>query len=418
MRTKGIRLFLFLMMPAAVLVPARAQSQAQPGAELPPPAAGFASPPPALVLSTEDLRLEQHSDGGYHVYIRKKPGMASVLLTESTKDPGMKADNYAYRSADWNPVNGDEKRMLDGKFLDPAKKIYSLIDSTPEPDAQLGEAFHVFIPWVVDWGYAWTRNGRTFIHDGTFINIRAFSKPYADYSGSFTDNPYLIRVTQVAKAPPPPEPPKPAPAPPPAPEAPPEPPKEDLSIYIPQTVDSFQEIAKAGEGEAKLVKGPEDIVPAIGRLLDKAKGKSLDLVLCLDTTDSMGDDIDAVRAGLPKLVAEKIGGFSSVRFGLVLYKDYFEEYLVKRYDFTKDSGTFFGRINAVRVGGGRDIPEAVYEALYEALTGFPWEAEAKMVILIGDAPPHPIPRGKIDKAMVEAESAKRVVELDTIILPN
>lgn len=360
-----------------------------------------------LALGPEDLRIEQYADGGYHLYVRAKPGLASVLLTESTRDPSLKADNYAYRSPDWNAVNGDEKRLLDGAFIPPEKKIYSLIDSSPEPDALLGTAFHLFIPWVVDWGYPWGRNGQTFITDGSFINIRAFSRPYADYSGPFRDNPYLIRVSQRPHMPSAP------PAPGPKPAA-----KVEMERYMPQTVRAFEGLAEAGKGVSTFAAGADDVVPKIAELLDRAEGKSLDLVVCLDTTDSMQDDIESVKRGLPALVQKRLAGFPAFRIGFVLYKDYFEEYLTKKYDFTRDFGVFAGELAAVRVGGGRDIPEAVYEALYSALTDYPWSAEKKMVILIGDAPPHPIPRGKVDRAMVEAESERRKIEMDVIILPH
>lgn len=371
----------------------------------PAPSAGPAASP--LGLGPSDLRIEQYADGGYHLYVRAKPGLGSVLLTESTKDPGLKADNYAYRSPEWNAVNGDEKRLLDGAFIPPERKIYSLVDSTPEPDAQFGQAFHIFIPWVVDWGYSWGRNGQTFIADGSFVNIRAFAKAYADYTGAFRDNPYLVKVTQVPHTPAaPPE----SPA---KPEA-----KPDLCRYMPQTVSAFEGVAAAGKGVSSFASGADDVVPKIAAILDRAKGKSLDLVVCLDTTDSMQDDIASVKRDLPALVREKLGDFKEFRIGFVLYKDYFEEYLNKKYDFTRDFGVFAAELAAVKVGGGRDIPEAVYEALYAALTEYPWAAEKKIVLLIGDAPPHPIPRGKIDRAMVEAESERRKIEMDVIILPH
>jgi hypothetical protein len=363
---------------------------------------------PALSIGPEDLRIEQRTDGGYHLYIRKKAGLASILLTESTKDPSHHADNYAYRAAEWNPVNGDEKRILDGSFLKPESKIWSLIDSTPEPDAQFGEAFHIFIPWVVVWGYSWSRQGQTYIHDGTFVNLRAFSLPYADYRGAFQDNPYLVTVTQVPHTPPP--------------ETPPTSPKEegkaDLSRYMPSTVDSFKDIASAGKGRAILASGPEDIAPQLASILDASHGRSLDLVICIDTTDSMTDDIAAVKAAVPAIVAKHTEGFASVRVGLVLYKDYFEEYLVKPYPFTADIAAFQAMVNSIRVNGGRDIPEAVYEALFESLKYYPWAADKKIIVLIGDAPPHPLPRGSVDKALVEKAAAVKDVELDTIILPN
>ncbi|MDP3180019.1 MAG: vWA domain-containing protein, partial [Spirochaetaceae bacterium] len=193
-------------------------------------------------------------------------------------------------------------------------------------------------------------------------------------------------------------------------------PPPDKSIYMNETVKAFEGIAK--EGEIRYAKDENDITPQIDELLDRAAGKTLDLVVCLDTTDSMGDDIAAVKKTLPALLKKRVADFSSFRVGFVLYKDYFEEYLYKKFDFVTDLGRFQTNLNSVRVGGGRDIPEAVYEALYAAIKEFRWTADARMVILIGDAPPHPLPRANVDKAKVDAAALELGVELDVIILPH
>jgi len=189
-------------------------------------------------------------------------------------------------------------------------------------------------------------------------------------------------------------------------------------MYMPETLRSFESIAKSGKGSVSYSLGEADIVPTLARILDGVEGDELDLVICLDTTDSMADDIDAVKTSLPAMVKEKTARFASFRLGLVLYKDYFEDYVVKRIEFTKDVAAFTAAVTRVRVAGGRDIPEAVYEALYEALVGYDWSAKARLIVLIGDAPPHPLPRGKIDKDMVESKSSELGVSMSVIILPH
>ena len=43
----------------------------------------------------------------------------------------------------------------------------------------------------------------------------------------------------------------------------------------------------------------------------------------------------------------------------------------------------------VQAGGGGDTPEALNEALHEAVHGLSWRADAaRMVVLVADAPPH------------------------------
>jgi Mg-chelatase subunit ChlD len=103
---------------------------------------------------------------------------------------------------------------------------------------------------------------------------------------------------------------------------------------------------------------------------------------------------------------------------LVLYKDYFDDFLTQIVPFTSDLNTFQRSLNGIKPGGGRDVPEAVYEALYEAATAFQWETPDRLVILIGDAPPHPEPRGKITKAMMDGAVDERNIKVTAIILPQ
>jgi Mg-chelatase subunit ChlD len=103
---------------------------------------------------------------------------------------------------------------------------------------------------------------------------------------------------------------------------------------------------------------------------------------------------------------------------MVLYKDYYDEYLNRVIPFTNDFSQFQRTLNGIRVGGGRDIPEAVYEALYEGAVRFPWQAESRIMILVGDAPPHPRQRGKISKEMTDREVAGRDIKVNAIILPQ
>jgi hypothetical protein len=351
------------------------------------------APAQDLGIDTGDLRIEQRVDGGFHLFIRKKPDISSVLLVESTKDPLMREDNYAYRAGRRNEVNGNERRILNGVPL-PNERYWSIIDSTPERHPELGEAFHLYIPYIIYYGYEDTRHGEVYVVDGTYFNLRAFNLPYGDYRGPFQDNPYVLRVTQRPLEGPPEE------------------------NYMEDTVDAFTEIARSGGGDLVYSTGPSDLVERIRDILNKERGKNVDIVLCLDTTSSMKDDIDEVRRALIPMLTETIAGFRSFRIGMVLYKDYYDEYLNRVIPFTSDFDSFQRILNGIRVGGGRDIPEAVYEALHEGATRFPWQAESRILILIGDAPPHPRQRGSISKEMVDREVAGRDIKVSVIILPQ
>jgi hypothetical protein len=344
-----------------------------------------------LSYSVADLHLELRADGGYHLFIRKKPDIASVLLTETTRDPAMLADNYAYRAGEWNAINGDEIRILNGVPIPKESRIYSLISSTVVNHPVLGQAFHIYIPYVLYYGYEPNRHGEVHLSDGIFLNIRAFSLPYADYRGTFIDNPFVLEARQ-------------------------EPLPNAEGKYMKETMDAFKEIAKAGSGELILSQSPDDIVDHIRTALEKEKGRTLDLVICIDTTSSMKKYIDPVRLKLIPMLNEVLGDFPSFRIGMVLFKDYYDVYLTKVIPFTNDFTRFQNDLNAIRVQGGGDVPEAVYEALYDSAVKFDWKAQSRVIILIGDAPPHPKPRGRITKEMAEKAAADRNIKVHAMIL--
>jgi len=347
-----------------------------------------------LSISTGDLLLELWADGGYHLFIRKKPDIASVLLTETTRDPTMQAANYAYRAGEWNAINGDEVRILDGAPIPRENRIYSLVSSTVVNHPTLGRSFHIYIPHVLFYGYPGGRQGEVHLTDGTYLNVRAFALSYADYRGAFRDNPFMLEAKQ---------------------EPPPGPPGDR---YIQETVETFTEIALAGNGDLIVSRSPDDVVDLIRQVLEKEKDNTLDIVICLDTTNSMKKYINAIREKLIPMLDETLSDFPSFRIGMVLFKDYNDTYVTRVVPFTTNFLRFQNDLNAIRVSGGFDIPEAVYEALYDGATKFIWEAQSRLMILIGDAPPHPKPRGRITKEMADTAVKDKNITVHAMILPQ
>lgn len=441
-----------------------------------------------LLILSDDVRIVQDktdkysSLGGYHLFIRKKPGIESVMLTETTKDPEGKADSYAYRAEEYNSINGDEIRYLNGKILESKYSKFSLIDSTPEADEIFGAAFHIFIPSQLAYGYPWTRNGTVKIGKGTFINIRAFEKKYGDYTGDYADNPFMfdfrkpvvkenlqkiktaqkIEKTQAAEQKPKeneiqksepvselkvlesPEIKKEAESPK-TPEI-----KEESKIENPKDENSdsddekevvltdeynsvaaekFKEISEFGGGKMIFSKGPKSLPDDIMKSFDEISPKDkVDVVFAIDTTGSMKDDMQQLKTVWLPALREKIKSFGEIRLGLLLYRDYGDSYNymnlpVKRFDFTDDFDSFSKNLLGVKIIGkeGGDIPEAVYEALYASMYYYKWRQDAqRKIILIGDAEPHPRPRGfgKISKDLVSGMAQKRNITIDAIIVPD
>jgi Mg-chelatase subunit ChlD len=182
--------------------------------------------------------------------------------------------------------------------------------------------------------------------------------------------------------------------------------------------NSFSEISAWGLGELVHSLGPVDLVDKIKGILEKERGKPLDLVICLDTTGSMKNDIEEIRRSLIPMLKDILSSSPNFRIGMLLYKDYYEEYLTKVVPFTSDFSQFQRDLNGIVPRGGKDIPEAVYEALYDGAVKFPWAAESRLMILIGDAPPHIRQRGKISKEMSQQAAAERGLKVHAIILPQ
>ena len=346
----------------------------------------------AMRIKADDIRLkeEKNEDGdltGYHLYIRKIKGVESVLLTETTRDPNGKADNYAYRALEYNPINGDEIRYLDGKPLVSEGAKYSLIDSTTEEVSGLGNAFHIFIPLKLAYGYEWSRNAVIEIGRGTFINIRTFEKPYADYTGEYMDSPFMFNLETRRRA-------KPNPPPP-------EPPAEKVVLtddYNPAASQKFEEMSDF----IVYSKGPETIVDDILEVLEDIGDKdNLDVVFAIDATGSMKNDIETLKKDLLPALLKEFEKTTGARFGLLFYRDYGDNFNykglpVRFFGFTDNLTAFNKNLNSIRILGkeGGDIPEAVYEAIYSSTEFYNWRWGAtRRIILIGDAEPHPKPRG-------------------------
>ena len=85
---------------------------------------------------------------------------------------------------------------------------------------------------------------------------------------------------------------------------------------------------------------------------------------------------------------------------MLLYRDYKEAYLTRKFDFVDNFDKVQLILDSIKVAGGRDIPEAVFEALYDAQINMNWINSEKIIVQVGDAPPHSEPRGEITSDMV------------------
>ncbi|NKB67180.1 MAG: VWA domain-containing protein [Candidatus Latescibacteria bacterium] len=119
----------------------------------------------------------------------------------------------------------------------------------------------------------------------------------------------------------------------------------------------------------------------------------VDVVFLLDATGSMGDEIDAVKERIQGMISDiaLAEPAPDVRFGVVAYRDREDDYVTRVYPLTRDIDRIVENLGQIEADGGGDYPESLNEGLHVALDGIEWDAAegvARLVFLIGDAPPH------------------------------
>jgi Mg-chelatase subunit ChlD len=116
----------------------------------------------------------------------------------------------------------------------------------------------------------------------------------------------------------------------------------------------------------------------------------LDLLFILDTTGSMGEEIQRLKTTI-ELINLNLSSLSTrprLRFGMVLYKDRGDEYITRVVPFTEDLQAFQSALEQVEASGGGDTPEDLQAALQAAMK-MSWDRRGvRLAFIVTDAPPH------------------------------
>jgi hypothetical protein len=167
------------------------------------------------------------------------------------------------------------------------------------------------------------------------------------------------------------------------------PPLYDKEVFDSATTEKFYELAKSTHGELKLLVNSKLITTEIIDILKSNSENNADLLLLIDKTGSMEDDIEKVKQGLTQII-DVLKTYKNLRLGIALYGDKNEdgaEWFSFR-NFETNYSTAKAFIDKIEVTGGGDYPESVYEGFFNACGQNFWRSETKrMIILIGDAPP-------------------------------
>jgi len=119
----------------------------------------------------------------------------------------------------------------------------------------------------------------------------------------------------------------------------------------------------------------------------------IEVAFALDATGSMEPYIAQARQRIQQIAESLSQGNPKpdVRFAVVAYRDKGDDFVTRNHAFTRDLSVMQGYLKETSAKGGGDNPEAVLEALRDAITKLEWtpasdKSVIRLLYLVGDAP--------------------------------
>jgi Mg-chelatase subunit ChlD/PBP1b-binding outer membrane lipoprotein LpoB len=189
----------------------------------------------------------------------------------------------------------------------------------------------------------------------------------------------------------------------------------DLKSFEVQ-VEDFSSGKKTGDQFSR--EGRREIDLVINTKRDLEEHIPLDILFILDTTGSMGEEIQRLKATI-QLIHLNLSSLSTkphLRFGLVLYKDDGdEEYRTQIVHLTDDLDRFQKELNMVEAYGGGDTPEDLQAALEDSMKKIRWNKDGiRLAFIITDAPPHLDYGQEYDYAQASVEAKERGIKIHSV----
>lgn len=154
-----------------------------------------------------------------------------------------------------------------------------------------------------------------------------------------------------------------------------------------ELIRAFAGLTNNDESACDLITDPAEIPDVLCRIVIEAEPGS-EIIFLVDHTTSMREEIDEVKRNINKIIDCLPPG---VRLGSATYGDvrdgsgwYSHTPLTENYQEIRDY------VNAISLrGGGFDLPESVYDGIWETLDVMQWKDcdSPDKIIVMGDAPP-------------------------------
>lgn len=344
-----------------------------------------------IIVLPEDQEHLVKDGSGAHLFVKKRGDIESLLLlvdSDNYNDP----DLSLMRAKEPNSVNENEIRYAYGsKSTFRMERLPNALMTSTVEETVFGDCFHIYIPKQMYYGYVIKVQDECEFEDGMKVSVRSFARKYCDVGGAFKDNRLFLNLSDW------------------------------------QIEESFAEISSSTKGKVIHVSTAKEIP---GKLISEIEEFDIDekteLVFAIDATASMKDDFAELKKNWLSKFEKQMKKFQDVKIGLVLYKDYGDEFWsyglpIKNYGFFKKAGVFSKSVKNAAVSGGGDKNEAVYEALYSCGNDLEWsEGAKKKVILIGDAAPHPAEKTNFEYNSKEilAHLAEKGIVVDCFLISD
>lgn len=162
----------------------------------------------------------------------------------------------------------------------------------------------------------------------------------------------------------------------------------DSSFLSVKCFEDFNKLARETNGGIKILSNSKFVTKTIIEIINNNSVDNADLMILIDKTGSMQDDIVDIKKGLSQIL-NSIKQFENIRLSVGTYGDKNVDGNLW-YDFKNFENDFSETnkfINNIQMTQGGDFPESVYDGIYKAFQENFWSSESKrIVILIGDAP--------------------------------
>ena len=150
-------------------------------------------------------------------------------------------------------------------------------------------------------------------------------------------------------------------------------------------------------------------------LPDIQQTKSLDLMLVIDTTGSMSDELEFLKSELDDVIKQVAADNANipVRLSINVYRDIGDDYIVRSMPFEENISNQLAFLDKQYASGGGDFEEAVEMALADAIDGHDWnqDATARIMFLVLDAPPHNTSQIRDDMHRLTAAAAEQGIRI-------